>query len=156
TGKTHLADDLHSWAAERGQVLRQEVADWSAVERDALRRCDLLVVEDLQHLSTRAADEFAAVLDDRIARRRATLLTASQGPAELANLPPRLMSRLSGGLVVGLQSLGIGSRHRFLKKRAVARGMALDDNALDWLARHTRGSGRQLLAALEQARLLSA
>src|SRR5207247_5668890 len=84
------------------------------------------------------------------------LLTARNGPAELENLPARLASRLAGGLVVGLELLGPKSRRRFLAKRAAARGLTIRPDALSWLARHTLGSGRQLLAALERLRALTA
>src|SRR5437879_943808 len=45
TGKSHLADDLLAWAAPRGDVLRQEAADWSAADVVEARRSDLLIVE---------------------------------------------------------------------------------------------------------------
>lgn len=159
TGKSHLADDLLEWAAPRVAVVRRDAADWAVGDEADLgeaRGCDLLIVEDLQHLPARAAGAFAALLDHRAARGLTTLLTASRGPAELENLSARLASRLSGGLIVGLRPLGLASRRRFLKQRAAARHVALRPDVLDWLARQTPGSGRQLLAALEQVRALAA
>src|SRR5215831_7670247 len=63
TGKSHLADDLFAWAAERGEVFRVEAADWTDADATEVRRCELLIVEDMQHLPERAADGFASVLD---------------------------------------------------------------------------------------------
>jgi chromosomal replication initiator protein len=156
TGKSHLSDDLFAWAAARGDVIRQDSADWPPTDLGELRECDLLIVEDLQYLPARAADEFAALLDVRVTRRRATLLTAGRSPAELENLPPRLVSRTTGGLTVELEALGVNSRLRFLKKRAAACGLIAGDGVLRRLARHTPGSGRQLLAALDQLQRLGA
>jgi chromosomal replication initiator protein len=156
TGKSHLADDLHAWAAPHSDVVRIEAADLSAAEASDARRCGLLIVEDLQHLPERAANEFANVLDRRIARRRATLLTGSQAPADMTNVPARIVSRITGGLVVRIDALGVASRRKFLRHRAAVRGMNMLPDALAWLARNTPGSARQLLAALDELRNLSA
>ena len=109
----------------------------------------------MQHLPPRARDSFAAVLDDRAARRGATLLTAGPGPAELPGLPARLASRLAGGLVVGLEPLGEASRREFLAQSARVRRLSVRPEVLDWLARHTPGSGRQLGAALNRLQTLT-
>src|SRR5262249_24094792 len=115
TGKTHLANALHEYAAERVDVCRVGAADWVAGDPER-RRCDLLIVEDLQHLPERSLDDFTATLDMRLARKRATLVTAKRGPAELAEIPGRLASRLAGGLVVGLEPFGRKGRAIFLSK----------------------------------------
>src|SRR5205823_10499180 len=64
--------------------------------------CDLLIVEDVQHLPTRTVAAFARLVDRRIAHGRPLAITANAGPAQLRALPPRLTSLLSTGLVIGL------------------------------------------------------
>src|SRR5439155_10158071 len=95
-------------AAEFGRSLLQRPQDRQPVIREATG-CDLLVIEDVQHLPPAAGDEVAYVLDRRQARRKPTLVTASCGPVELG-ASPRLTGRLVGGLVVGIQPLGEPSR----------------------------------------------
>jgi len=154
-GKSHLADALHERAAMHGAIERRDAADWAArddIDGEPLRRCHLLIVEDLQHLPAKAAGTFGVLLDERGARRRLTLLTASKGPADLVQLPARLASRLVGGLVVGIAAPDLAGRRRLLAGMADAKGIALTAEALDWLARHTPGSGRQLQGALQRLR----
>src|SRR5262245_22276284 len=109
TGKTHLANALHEYAAERTEVCRVSAADWNP-EDSELRRCNLLILEDLQHLPARMIDSLVGTLDARQARRQPILVTANRGPAELPEIPARLVSRLAAGLVIGLEPLARDSR----------------------------------------------
>jgi len=155
TGKSHLADALHEHMAESRSCHRIDAADWASDALAEVRRCDLLIVEDVQHLRQRAEDEFAGVLDYRLSRGQATLITASCGPAHL-HLPGRLNNRLAGGLVVGLEALGRQSRRRFLARELKRRRMPFEAATVKWLADRTPGSGRQLLAAANRLQALSA
>ncbi len=166
TGKTHLVSAL------AGSVLRRrpdltyallsanECAGFllgSAEARDQVPPdwgCDLLVVEDLQHLPARAAEAFAEVLDARCAHRQQTVLTATAGPARLLHLPARLTSRLAGGLVVGLEPLSPASRLVLLRDRAERRQLPLGGEVLAWLAEHVGGSGREVEGAITRVEAL--
>jgi len=101
--------------------------------------CDLLVVEDLQHLQEAAGDELAYILDRRQARRKPGLITAVRGPAELT-LSARLRSRLAGGLVVGIAPLSSSSRKSLVKEWCRERKLKVTDEVTDWLARDPGGA----------------
>lgn len=119
-------------------------------ERADFRLADLLAVEDVQHLPAKGAAELARLLDDRGARRRPTVVTASLGPARLTALPRRLTSRLAAGLVVQLGPLSRESRRGLLAHLAARRKLRLTDAALDALAAKPTGGGlRPLLGMLE-------
>ena len=62
---------------------------------------------------TRAVETFVQILDRGLARRQQLVFTASTGPALLDELPARLTSRLSAGLVVALSPLSPQSRLAF-------------------------------------------
>lgn len=104
-----------------------------------LKACDLLVVEDLQHLPAWAAGAVADLLDYRCRRGRAVVVTAVSGPSQLSQLPQRLTSRLTAGLVVPLASPGPPSRRLILAGAAAAQGLRLTGDALDELARQPGG-----------------
>jgi chromosomal replication initiator protein len=129
--------------------------DTTAAERyEQARRCDLLIVEDLQHLPARANACLISLMDERLRRRLPTVFTATTGPAKLGHrgrpLPLRLTNRLAGGLVVALSPLQTDSRRFFLTEMARHRGLSVDDEVLDWLAKILTGGGRQLEGALNQ------
>ena len=115
-----------------------------------LRGCDLLAVEDVQHLPERKAGVLCRLLDHRAGRRLATVLTGSAGPAGLSHLSRRLTSRLAGGLVVQLEPLTPSARRALLERLARKASLRLTDDALDWLAaRSTGGGARPLTGAVE-------
>src|SRR4051794_28614960 len=125
-------------AAELGRDLLQPPVERRAVSREAVG-CDLLVLEDVQHLPPAAGDELAAILDRRQARRRATLVTAVRGPVELGHAA-RLSSRLAGGLVVGIPPLGESSRRQLAAALCEERHLTVTDEVISWLARDPGGA----------------
>src|SRR4051812_10565458 len=68
-------------AAELGRALMQPPQMRLPFSKEAIA-CDLLVLEDVQHLPPDASDEIAHILDRRARRSRPTLVTSSRGPAE--------------------------------------------------------------------------
>jgi chromosomal replication initiator protein len=123
------------------------------------RHCDLLVVEDLQHLDRRLADPLVGVFDYLQSRGQPMLFTADAGPQRLARrgmpLPARLTSRLAEGLVVGMGTLGAAGRLELLQMLAQRRQLAVATAVLRWLADHLGGGGRQLEGAVQRLETLA-
>jgi chromosomal replication initiator protein len=123
-------------------------------ELAALRDCDLLVIEDVQHLKAADVESLLILLDARSARRKPTVVTASAGPAALSDLPHRLTNRLAGGLVVRLDPFGIASRTRFARWKCESGQLRVSADALDWLA-HTADGLRPLAGMIDTLRTSS-
>jgi chromosomal replication initiator protein len=152
-GKSHLAGamlaavvsgsgELTARSESAGDLARPDLAEAGSGFADrGLRSCDVLVLEDVQHLPERAADAVCDLIDRRAARRKAFILTAGAGPASLAHLPRRLTSRLAAGLVVQLEPLGPASRRAILGATAKAQRARLSPDALDYIAEQTTGGG---------------
>jgi chromosomal replication initiator protein len=165
TGKTHLVNALAAAVTHRCPDLivcllpaadcRPDVPGQPEESAATARDCDLLVVEDVQHLPERAVEALIGVIDDRQARGRQMVFTASEGPGRLTRLPDRLTSRLACGLVAGLEPLARPSRLAFLQDRARRRQLVLDPHVLGWLAEHTGGSARQLEGAVKRVEALT-
>jgi chromosomal replication initiator protein len=83
------------------------------------------------------------------------VFTAAVGPRHLTGLPNRLVSRLAGGLVVGIEALSAGSRLALLRDRAQRRQLAVRPEVLAWLADNVTGGGRQLEGALARLEALT-
>jgi chromosomal replication initiator protein len=158
TGKTHLATALLRRLADGPAGVTAQSVSAGDLARSGdpapgfadpdLSACDLLVLEDVQLLPTWEANAVCALLDRRLSRRKAVVVTASTGPAGL-DLPRKLTSRLAAGLVVQLEPLGPASRRVLLEAAAGARNVRLTADALDWLAgRPTGGGVRALLGVL--------
>jgi chromosomal replication initiator protein len=133
--------------------------DAAGAWREQASGCDLLVLEDIQHLSARAVELVIHVLDTRDAGGLPTVITALAGPRHLTlrgeRAPARLTSRLAGGLVVALAPLQPASRLEVLKQLAQRRQLAVSPEILAWLAENLIGGGRQLEGALGQLETLA-
>jgi chromosomal replication initiator protein len=165
TGKTHLVGALAAEVMRRCPDLivclmpaadcrpesPQQPEEWPATARE----CDLLVIEDVQHLPARAVEPLVGVIDARRARGRQMVFTGSEGPGQLTRLPHRLTSRLACGLVVGLEPLGAASRLTFLADRARRRQLDVGPDVLAWLAEHVGGSARQMEGAVKRLEALA-
>ena len=120
-GKTHLLQSL-AWAgnanAERKVLyLTAEKFMYGFVAalraqnalafKDALRTIDVLVIDDLQFLQGRSTQaEFCHTLNALIDAGRQVVIAADRPPSDLESLDERVRSRLAGGLVVEMGSLG--------------------------------------------------
>lgn len=160
SGKSHLIRTLVAKLIEAENVVtvqsiaaadlaRGDAAEGSTLVDDSLRDCDLLVLEDLHHLPSKAADAVCELLDRRSTRRRASVITMLVGPALLTHLPRRLTTRLAAGLVLPLAPLSPTSRKKVLKVEAKRQNVNLTADAIDWLAQQATGGGlRPMLGKL--------
>jgi len=165
TGKTHLLSALVHDLTSRWPDLTVSVLSASAITsgatldpdqaQTALRdpQCDLLAIEDLQHLPPRLAETVVQLFDGCLARQQQLIFTATVGPGQLG-LSTRLTSRLASGLVVGLQTLSADSRLALVEDMTRRRRLRFDSDVLLWLADHL-GSARQLEGALNQLEVLA-
>jgi chromosomal replication initiator protein len=126
---------------------------------EGTRHCDLLIVEDLQHLNPRGAETLVQIMDHIDARRRAMIFTANAGPQRLIHrsgpFPARLTNRLTAGLVVGLAPMGPASRLLLLQMLAQRRQLAVPTEVLRWLANRLTGGGRQLEGVIARLETLT-
>lgn len=122
------------------------------IDDDGLRTCDVLVIEDIQHMPGKIAAAACDLIDHRTARKKPIVVTTSAGPASLNHLSRRLTSRLAAGLVMRLEPLGQRSRRLILRHAARADKTWLMPDAMQWLLQHSNGlrSALGLLQNLKQ------
>lgn len=165
-GKTHLACAVAHAARARGERVRyvsaeqftNELMAGIRVQRtDELKRryreqCDVLVFEDVQFLRGKRQTqlELLHTLEHLVRRGARALFTAEQLPLEIADLDPRLASRLASGLCAELEPPDPELRRAILRSRAAAAGVAVPAPCVERLADAVPGSVRDLEAALVQ------
>ena len=120
-GKTHLLQAI-TWAGNNGgdrkmlyltaerfmygfvSALRTQT---TLAFKEAVRAIDVLVIDDLQFLQGRSTQaEFCHTLNTLIDAGRQVIIASDRPPADLESLDDRVRSRLAGGLVVEIGSLG--------------------------------------------------
>jgi chromosomal replication initiator protein len=169
-GKTHLLQSL-AWAgnatSERKVLyLTAEKFMYGFVAalraqnalafKEALRTIDVLVIDDLQFLQGKSTQaEFCHTLNALIDSGRQVVIAADRPPSELETLDERVRSRLAGGLVVEMGSLGEELRFEILKTRVTAAklhhpGFDVPASVLIYIAKTVTHNGRDLEGALNR------
>src|SRR6201997_2975278 len=124
--------------------------------KEAIRAIDVLVIDDLQFLqgvSTQA--EFCHTLNTLIDAGRQVVIASDRPPSDLESLDDRVRSRLAGGLVVEIGSLGEELRLGILKSRVTAArahhaSFDVPEQVLEYLARTITHNGRDLEGAINR------
>lgn len=144
---------------EFAQALKRQS---SMAFKEILRKIDVLIIDDLQFLQGRSAQaEFGHILNALIDSGRQVVVAADRPPGDLDLLDDRTRSRLVGGLVVEMGSLGQETRLNILKlKVAQARvyhpGLDIPEAVLEYMAGALTGSGRELEGAVKRLAALGA
>jgi chromosomal replication initiator protein len=113
---------------------------WSAL-RGALRESELIGIDDLTGLARQplALVELSHTLDALEAAGAAVVVTSRSAPGQWSELPPRLASRLAGGLAIRLDPPGPESRRRYVLARSRALGARLPSSVVEALAQAADG-----------------
>jgi chromosomal replication initiator protein len=173
-GKSHLLNAI-AWAAgaaEPGRNIVYLTADHfmyhfiTAVQRQSalgfkewLRRVDLLLIDDMQFLQGKSATEFGHTLGTLLTGAKQVVVAGDAPPRDLEMLDERVRSRLSGGLVVPINSFDLDLRRAIVSRRAEQAVQRFSDAhfapaVLDYVARVVVSHGRDLDGAVN--RLLAA
>jgi len=124
--------------------------------KDVLRGINVLIIDDLQFLQGKQTQaEFSHTLNALIDAGRQVVIAADRPPGDLETVDERVRSRLAGGLVVEMGSLGEELRLEILKSRvAAARAhhpqFEVPLPVLTYIARQITNNGRDLEGALNR------
>ena len=124
--------------------------------KEALRAIDVLVIDDLQFLQGKSTQaEFCHTLNALIDAGRQVVIAADRPPSDLESLDERVRSRLAGGLVVEMGSLGEELRLEILKAQVAAArlhhpGFDVPPPVLAFIAKAVTHNGRDLEGALNR------
>ena len=125
--------------------------------KEAVRAIDVLIIDEipwiLQGRSTQA--EFCHTLNALIDAGRQVVIASDRPPADLESLDDRVRSRLAGGLVVEIGSLGEELRLEILKSRIAAAcihhpGFEVPTSVLAFIAKSVTHNGRDLEGAVNR------
>ncbi len=166
-GKTHIlgaiarhANKVHSEKSIVYQTLESflgELAESLAGgDRDELRgryeKIEILLMDDVQFLAgqTEAQEMLLRLLDTLTGSGRQVVLASDRPPAEIDGLDARLRSRFEGGLLVDIGPPEYETRVAIIRKRAEARGQALDPGVAEVIGRVAFRNVRELTGALNR------
>ncbi len=166
-GKTHLLMAVGHAAKKAAPKLNIEYltldeyveafhASVAAGQGDAFRRrfqnVDVLLVDDVQFLTNRKEmqSELLRLTEALQEAGRQIVLTSDRPPPDIADLDERLISRLSGGLVVDMGTPDYETRVAILRRKAEERGARFEPGVLETVAQAEVGNVRELMGALNR------
>ncbi len=121
------------------------------------RSLDLLLVDDIHLLAGKEASlvEFFYTFNALLDESKQIILTSDRYPKELTELDPRLVSRFSWGLSVGVEPPDIETRIEILLKKAESNDIDLPRNCALFIAQQVVANVRELEGALNKVVAIS-
>ncbi len=171
-GKTHLLEGI--WTAARKAERPAHAVYLSAEQftthfleslrgsglpsfRRKYRGVELLLVDDVQFFTGKRATlvELLHTIDTLARDGRQVVLSADRPVAELSELGPELASRLTGGMVCGIERPDHPTRVGIARQMASKLDVSVPDEVLNYLATHLTSHARELSGALNRLQATS-
>ena len=167
-GKTHLLHALGqafldrrptakvvSMSAEKFMVefIRALKANDVISFKSRLRSADLLLIDDVQFIAGKDStqEEFFHTMNEIITAGRRLVITSDRAPQDLDGIAPRILSRLSWGLVADINPADYELRLAIIDaKLSVLPGVEMPRPVVEFLARRLTSSIRELEGALNR------
>lgn len=118
--------------------------------REKYRKCDLLIVDDIQDLQDRGStsDELENIFNALISRGVQMVFVSDRGTEKLKSLKPRLKARLSGGLAIELTMPNFETRKAILLDMSQKEAFNIEDKVLNLIAEVVDDNVRSLKGTL--------
>ncbi len=121
--------------------------------KDKYRNVDYLLFDDVQFIAGKPSteEELFATFDALYNAKKQIVFTSDKPPRELGDIPERLISRFSWGLIADIQTPDYETRMAILKNKAILEDLDINDPeliaALDMIAQSIQSNIRELESA---------
>ncbi|MBC7854936.1 MAG: ATP-binding protein, partial [Pirellulaceae bacterium] len=167
-GKSHLLEGIWCQAKQSQQVKRviyltaeqftthfvEAIKGGSGLPsfRRKYREVELLLIDDVQFFAGKQSTlvEVLHTIDTLLREGRQLIFAADRPPSELRPLGPEIITRLTGGLVCGMQAADYATRQDILRGLAAQKSLAAPEEVLAYLAAQLPGDARQLAGAMHR------
>jgi chromosomal replication initiator protein len=158
-GKTHLMQAIGNVLQNQGKSViytsvEQFLNDFTrhlsngTMERfkDKYRKCDVLLIDDIQFLSNKAStqEEFFYTFEALRNDGKQIVMTADKHPKKIAGLEERLKSRFEWGLVADIQPPGLETKIEIIKKKCEINRVKLDNEVINYIATIIENNSREI------------
>jgi chromosomal replication initiator protein len=115
-----------------------------------VNNCDMLLVEDVHTLTgkTKTQQELNTILDYLIKSGRRVILTSAVAPSKLGGIDDDFRSRMTSGLVTGIESPNYETRARIIRHKMLLHGLGTDEDLVGFMAENLRGDIRRMESAI--------
>jgi len=118
--------------------------------RSRYRPIDVLLVDDVHFLEgkERTQEEFFHTFNTLHDARKQIILTSDRPPKDIRGVEARLISRFEWGLVADVMPPDYETRMAILRKKASDDALIIDEEVIEYIARHCTASVRELEGAV--------
>jgi len=111
---------------------------------------DVLIIDDVQFLSgkTGTQDVFFHIFNHLHQNGKQVILTSDKAPVDMQDIEQRLLSRFKWGLSAELQNPGFETRVSILKNKLYRDGVEMEDDIIEYVAKHIKSNVRELEGAI--------
>ncbi|MEA1919984.1 MAG: chromosomal replication initiator protein DnaA, partial [Campylobacterota bacterium] len=158
-GKTHLLQAIGNYGLKLGKsVIYTTLEEFTNIFishirtqtmdrfRDTFRRCDLLLIDDIQFLGgkEKTQDEFFHTFNKLHSEGKQIVLTSDKAPKKIAGLEERLISRFEWGLMADIQAPNLEMKISIIKKKCETNQIHLNEDIVHYIATHLGDNIREI------------
>lgn len=121
--------------------------------KQQLRSADLLMIDDVQFIAGKEStqEEFFHTMNEIISAGRRFVISSDRAPQDLDGVEPRILSRLSWGLVADINAADLELRFNIIMKKLEALpDVRVPEEVVNFLARRISSNVRELEGALNR------
>src|SRR4029453_19192238 len=118
-----------------------------------LRSADLLMIDDVQFIAGKEStqEEFFHTMNEIMSGGRRFVISSDRAPQDLDGLEPRILSRLSWGLVADINAADFELRHSIIvKKLESLPDVKVPADVINFLAKRISSNVRELEGAINR------
>ncbi|MDD2368569.1 MAG: chromosomal replication initiator protein DnaA [Sulfuricurvum sp.] len=164
-GKTHLMQSVGNVMLAQGKTViytsvEQFLNDFTrhlsnrTMDRfkDKYRKCDLLLIDDIQFLSNKnqIQEEFFHTFDALRNENKQIIITSDKPPKKIGGLEERLKSRFESGLVADIQPPELETKIEIIKKKCEINRVKLDRDVINYVATIIENNTREIEGILSK------
>ncbi len=111
---------------------------------------DVLIIDDVQFLSGKSGtqDVFFHIFNHLHQNGKQVILTSDKAPVDMQDIEQRLLSRFKWGLSAELQNPDYETRISILKNKLFKDGVEMDNEIVEYVAKHIKTNIRELEGAI--------
>ena len=164
-GKTHLMQAVGNRLQLQGKSIifssvEQFVNDFTRHVRnqtmdrfkDKYRKCDVLMIDDIQFLSgkTLSQEEFFHTFEVLRSENKQIILTSDKQPKQIAGIEDRLISRFEWGLVTDIQPPELETKIAIINKKCEINRVDISKEIIDYIATIIDNNAREIEGILSK------
>lgn len=164
-GKTHLIQSVGNVMAAQGKTViytnvEQFLNDFlrhmnnKTMDRfkDKYRKCDLLLIDDIQFLSGKNTiqEEFFHTFEALKNENKQIIITSDKHPKKIGGIEERLISRFEWGLVADIQPPELETKIEIIKKKCEINRVKLDREVINYVATIIENNTREIEGILSK------